>query len=121
MSRREIPWDYTRNEARGTTVAHNRPYTHIEALMQCAPGQEPDLSQSELLYLRDILQDAIEQLTDDERLVFDACTSSRRSLRNIAAELGWSKSGIAVIRDRAITKLQTALIDNPTIKDYLNR
>jgi RNA polymerase sigma factor (sigma-70 family) len=121
VTRREVLWDYARNEAVGTSVANNRPYTPIEALMQCAPGQEPDLSQSELLHLRDILQDAIETLDADERAVFDACTSSRRSLRNIATELGYSKSGIAVIRDRAANKLQLALQHNPTIKEYLNR
>ena len=94
--------------------------TAIGALMECAPGQDPQTSQEELLHLRDRLQDAIEMLTDREQWVFNAVVVERKSLRSISRDLQWSKSEIARIRDRAIAQLRILLEDDPLVKEYLD-
>lgn len=103
-------------------LAHSetRPRDEYEALMVCAPGDEPETPVSTLLPLRDILADAIERLTPRERWVFDAVTARKQSLRQIADDLAMSKTQIGRIRDDALGKLQFLLEDNPLIKEYLS-
>mgnify|MGYP001365026924 CR=1 FL=1 len=91
----------------------------FEALMVCPPGIDPDPSRDELLPLRDILQDEIENLTEREQWIFDALTSRRLSLRQCGRELGLSFSHIRRIRDNVYTKLRTALIEHEEIRSYL--
>lgn len=110
------------NETDERTVAHGmtRPQNPIEALMQCAPFQDPDTSRDELAHLRDIIQDAIDDALDDrERWVFDGLYSRRASSREVGRELSLSKSHVLNIRDRALLKLRTRLIESPEVRRYL--
>lgn len=102
-------------------LAHSetRPRDEYEALMVCAPGVEPETPVSTLLPLRDILADAIDMLTPRERWVFDAVTTRKQSLRQIADDLAMSKTQVGRIRDDTFEKLRFLLEDKPAIKEFL--
>lgn len=114
----------TRRETSVETLDQNgtlsRPFTPYEALMSAAPGEPIDYSQMELLALRDVINDAIEEvLTDLERWVFNALVVERQSLRELGRQLNRPKSTIARIRDRSAAKLALALEGHPTITHHL--
>jgi DNA-directed RNA polymerase specialized sigma subunit len=116
MSRvREIPYDFSSTQ--WATASQTRALTAMQALMECAPGDEPDASVEELAPLREIIADAMQEtLTEREAWIFDALFSRRMSLRKLAAELALSKTHIARIRDEACHKLAAALIVHPEIQ-----
>jgi len=100
--------------------AKSRAFTPYESIMSAPPGVEPAVSQMELIHLRDIINDAIdEHLTPLETWVFNALIVERKSLRSLGRQINRPKTTIARIRDGAIKKLQEALRDNPDIIDYL--
>lgn len=112
------------NKAPFRMVANSdmRPDTAIEALMQCAPGVDPDPSRDSLLPLRDILQDAIERLTPEDQWIFDALFSRRLSLRECARELGHpTHRTIQTKRDEILIRLRTILIESDEVRSYLCR
>ena len=93
--------------------------TFFAALMQCAPGEEPQTSQEELLPLRDVIEDALDVLDPRERWVFNAIIVERMSLRALGRQLQIPKTTVARIRDRAAEHLRKALEDNPEIQRRL--
>lgn len=102
-------------------MAEQRPETAIQALMECAPHDEPDLSLEELLPLRDVLADAIDLCLDGrQRWVFEALVIRGESLRSLGRELALSKTHVARLRDEAISLLRTVLEDHPLIERHLN-
>lgn len=88
--------------------------------MAAAPGEEPEVSQMELLALRDVLNDAIDEaLTEEEAWIFNASIVEKMSTRELARQLGTSKSTISRSKLRAIRKLGAHLQDVPVIREYL--
>lgn len=93
-----------------------RYYSPLEALMSTAPGRQIEVSQVELLELRDVIEDALESaLTEQEQWIFNEVFVARTSLR----KLGLPKTTVARIRDRAVEKMAAALQDHPMIRAYL--
>lgn len=96
--------------------------TPLEALMSAPPHHEPQVSQLELLVIRDLIQDAIEEcLSPLEQWVFNATVVERQSLRGLGRQINRPKTTVARIRDRAILKLRSGLSDSQAIIEYLNR
>lgn len=109
-------------EPRGPRLHQTRPESPYAALLEAAPFTEVDLSREELLPLRDVIQDAIEDvLTDRERFIFDAITSERLSLRQVSALISVSKSQVDRIYKASLLKLRDALQDHHLVKEYLTR
>lgn len=102
-------------------AAHTRPSTPMQALMEAPPHHEPEVSQVELLELRDVLADAIDQLDDRARYVFEQHVIGGVAIRQLADWLGCSKSTIWKIKKRAIRLLRKSLSDHPAIQAYLTR
>ena len=130
MAKREVPFspigsdneDEVACEPRGARIHDTRPFNVYQAMVECAPFTEPDLSREELLPLRDVIADAIDDvLNDRERFIFDLIACERRSRREAAALLSLSKSQVDRIYHRACEKLRFVLEDDPTIKEYLTR
>jgi RNA polymerase sigma factor (sigma-70 family) len=134
MAKREVPFspidpledDEERSGGsqtpRGFALHETRPLNEYQALLEAAPFEDPDLSRAELLPLRDVVADAIDDvLTERERFVFDLIATERRSRRETAAMLSLSKSQVDRIYHRACALLRDALQDDPTIKEYLTR
>jgi hypothetical protein len=96
---------------------YRRPDNPFEALMACAPGDEPDLSVQELAELREVLEDAIEQLTEEEAWAFNELVVGKTALRKMLVP----KTTAARWRDTAIQKLRTALQEHPAVVAYLTR
>jgi DNA-directed RNA polymerase sigma subunit (sigma70/sigma32) len=96
------------------------PYTPWEALM-VADGS-PQTSVMEMVALREIINDAIEELLSPlEVWVFNALFVERKSLRKLEKELSIPKTTIARIRDKATSKLRDKLSTETLIQEYLER
>lgn len=109
-------------EYQASRTIQRAPETVTEALMQAPPSETPLLAREELLPLRDVIADAMDQvLTPRERWVFERSVIERQPLRGIAADLGLCKSVIDRTKQRAARKLSDALVSEPRIEKYLRR
>jgi DNA-directed RNA polymerase specialized sigma24 family protein len=104
---------------KGKVIVNTRSGGPYKAVMECRPGEQPDWGQEELLGLRDILQDALDQLEPLEIEVFDAIVVERLSFRDLSKRMGVSKSQLHRTKDICIAKLQVMLGQNPAILTYL--
>jgi len=96
-----------------------RPATAWEALMQCAPGEEPDTAQDDLYPLREIIQDCIEFLTEREQYIFNAIVVERLSYRALSQRMNLSKSQVHRIQLANIQQLRSMLLAHESIRQYL--
>lgn len=120
--RREVPFDPTTRAPHGREVACSAAETDTQALMETRPFEDPQPSRASLLPMRDLIQDAIENvLTEREAWIFDACVVERKSIRALSVELSLAKSHIDRIKHRAVAKLRDALQHEQIIVDYLSR
>lgn len=99
--------------------AERRPENEFQALMECAPFEEPDVSRDERLELRDVIVDALDNLTDQEQWIFDSLFVRRLSLRQLATEINMPKTTVARWRDRLLQRLREKLVNEPQIVNYL--
>jgi DNA-directed RNA polymerase specialized sigma24 family protein len=94
--------------------------TEIEALMQTAPsGYEPLMPLEVTLQLKEILADAIDELTPLERWIVERLFIEGLSLRKAGAVLGIPKTSLARRRDSIRRKLMVRLLENPIVKEWL--
>lgn len=109
-------------EPRGPRIHQTRPANVFAALLEAPPFTEPDWSREELLPLREVIQDAIDDaLSDRERFIFDSIAVERLSLRQLGAITSLSKSQVDRIYKGALAKLRDALADHLLVKEYLTR
>ena len=99
--------------------AQRRPENRYDAVLRSAPGVEPEESIAEQDELREILADALEDLTEEEQWIFLMLTTVRLSLRFVGRVLGVPKTTLARRRDRIIQKLQAALLESPVIHERI--
>jgi len=104
----------------GGDASRQTPWDPIQALMECAPGDEPAVSKLELLALREAIADAIDALGERERWIVNALMVERLSLRSVARQLGMSKTFVAWLRDRAIGQLRCTLSNSPAVQAHLH-
>ena len=100
--------------------AFGRAFSPLEALITCAPAQEPEESVLEQLALREALADALDSLEEDDRWIFDMLIVVRLSLRFVGLVIGMPKTTVARQRDRIIADLRQRLLDHPVIKERLD-
>ena len=100
--------------------AFGRAFSPLEALIACAPSQEPEESVLEQLALREALADALDSLEEDDRWIFDMLIVVRLSLRFVGLVIGMPKTTVARRRDRIIADLRQRLLDHPVIKERLD-
>jgi RNA polymerase sigma factor (sigma-70 family) len=98
-----------------------RPINEFQALMECAPGDVPETHADQYLAIREVLADAIDELPEREREVFDGVFVRRETLQELGDRLGYSRMHISRIRDKATAFLRERLSDNPLILEYLGR
>lgn len=104
-----------------TFIAHSeyRPINEYDAVMRCAPFEEPEVSRDERLTMRDVIVDAIDGLDDQQRWIFDALFIRRCSLRQLGAEVQIPKTTLARRRDELCAVLREKLQNDPMIDAYL--
>ena len=88
--------------------------------MRVAPFDEPEESIEEQDELREILADALDSLTEEERWIFLMLTTVRLSLRFVGAVLDVPKTTLARRRDRIVRKLQEQLSESTLVQERLN-
>jgi hypothetical protein len=98
-----------------------RPRTFYEALL-VEPGKPIDSSVEELVELRDLLLDKMEEhLSQVETVVMLAHVVSGLSLGDVGEILGLAKSTMHQAKERALAKMKLVLKDQPEIELYLAR
>lgn len=97
----------------------SRPDTEWEALMTVPPFAHTEVSRSERLQLRDVIVDAIDELSEEQRWIFDALFVRRMSLRALAEEIQVPKTTLTRRRDTLLAVLREKLEVEPSIADYL--
>ena len=99
----------------------HRPWSPLQALMEAAPHEDPETSRLELLLLRDVLADALDDLSPRDRRLVEARVIERKPLRKLERELGWKKSHMQRREKQLLELLATRLERHPAIKQYLRR
>lgn len=97
----------------------DRPDTPWQALMECKPGDEPELSKVELLPLREIIAEALAGLTPREQWVFERWAIERMSFAEIGRMTNLSKSMAHKIYHQSRRKLMTALQHEPLVQSHI--
>jgi len=128
--RRELPRDFIYSDAPGEEhvdsegymlLGHSSttPENPFEALMSCAPNEEPGRDIESMLPLRDVLNDALTQLDEQEQWIFDALIVRRLSVRQLAEEINMPKSTVHRWKERACRRVMEILEENPIVKEHL--
>ena len=99
----------TRHQPPETEHGFDLPENQYDALMRTPPGSTPTVDVHTMAWRKERLNDAIDQLPEPDRAIFDAYYIERRSLRQISAELGIPKTTVARERDRIRADLERAL------------
>jgi len=115
--RREPLYDPLLSAGRYQRSAFGRAVSPLEALVVCEPGNEPEESVLEQLSLRDAVADALDELNEDDRWLFDMLLVVHLSLRFIGLVIGMPKTTVARQRDRIIADLQQRLLTNPVVRE----
>ena len=115
--RREPLYDPLLSAGRYQRSAFGRAVSPLEALVVCEPGNEPEESVLEQLSLRDAVADALDELDEDDRWLFDMLLVVRLSLRFVGLVIGMPKTTVARQRDRIIADLQQRLLTNPVVRE----
>jgi DNA-directed RNA polymerase specialized sigma24 family protein len=129
VSRREFATDFTHVSPDGESnyswtaepQTTKRAFTPMQALMQAAPGEAIEPSQMEMLALRDLLADAIDNLPVRHKWVLEQNLIHRIPVRTLGAWMGLGKSYVWVLKQEALAMLRTALENEPSIVAYLGR
>jgi len=129
-SRRETPWPigFHRPDSHHSNdlppdpkglLLHRRPATALQAIMETAPGDQPQRSLEEDAPLADLLADVIEEMPERLKWVFQARNNRGMSFGQIAKELGLSKTHAFHLYGQATDWLQARLADEPLVTERL--
>jgi len=102
-----------------------RPSTKLQALMETAPHQDPEISYQEIHEEREELTQAVENvwamLTDTERWIYHMLVDVGLSMRFVALALGTPKTTFARRRDELAQKIKTELLRYPAVIAHLTK
>ena len=118
--RKESPYNPLLPDGSGRrrhTSAFHRAFSPIEALMSCPPAEDPEESVLEQIALREALADALDNLEEDDRWIFDMLIVVRLSLRFVGRVVGLPKTTLARRRDTIVAGLQEQLLENPVVRE----
>ena len=99
-----------------------RPTSEIESLMQLAPHREAILPSIESTQaVKEIVGKIIDDLSDEDRWIFNALVVERLSLRGAGRILGIPQTSLARRRDKIRRELMAKLIKCKPIQEWLER
>jgi DNA-directed RNA polymerase specialized sigma24 family protein len=99
-----------------------RPSTELQSLMELAPFQEARIPSLEsTAHLKELTGQAIDDLSPEDRWIFNALIVERLSLRGAGRILGIPKTSLARRRDRIRRELMTKLIASELVQEWLKR
>lgn len=102
------------------TTFTRRPETALQALLETAPGEEPETSIEELIPIREAVAAAIERLPPRLRFVIEAIHMERLSYQQLANRMGISKTHAFRLTKDAEECLRQMLNSNQLIRERLN-
>lgn len=118
--KREVLSPYDNSEGTVPELQHRaRAFSPYEALMSTRPHEEPEKSQLELLALRDLLADVLDDLDWRDKRLIEAKVIEQRSYRSLEEELGFKKSHLQRRYRELTAELAERLKDHPLIKNHL--
>lgn len=102
--------------------------TEIETMMQLPPYFPIPDSIEQTMALRNVIEDAIQELPETQRWAFNGYYIERMSLANLGRDAvnefgrpkGYCKTHVARLRDQASSKLAAKLADHPLVAPRLN-
>lgn len=92
--------------------SRRQPSSDYEALMMTAPGEEPIPSADEIMELRELVAESVQQLPDKYRQTIGLLMYEGLSLREAGQRLGYSDVHIMRLRNTAYDKLRATLTMN---------
>ena len=117
---REFPTAPNQLKATGPTTRSQRPDTEWVAMMEATPLADIPFSIEQLQPLKELLAAAVDRLPDEERQVVELIVLGQMSIRQAARTLRKSKSHVWRVRNRALTRLRTELIEHELVREYLH-
>lgn len=114
-----IPWEGRLRPDQ--TMRVDVPMTRAQALMESAPGEEPEVSHEDLADLRELLVDALDKLSPRDQYLVNAFVIRGLSVRRVASELGLAKSHVHRMKRRVMQALRNSLGDHPLVQEFLQR
>lgn len=136
MAKREVPtntndWNKSRpanpldaqSWPEGTlreTTFTRKPETALQALLECAPGEEPEASIEELLPIREAVANAIERLPKRLQYVIEAIHMERLSYQQLGDRMAISKTHAYRLTKEAENLLRQILSTNQLVRERLN-
>lgn len=103
------------------SYVRNAPDSTVESLIGLRPHQEPPTSRQDLGELSDVLADALDQLTEVERQVFEVTAFSDAPMAEWADDLGLSLREFRSAKQTAQRKLRELLADDPAVVPHIER
>lgn len=97
-----------------------RPETAIQALLEAAPGEEPDLSLEEIQPIREAVANAIDRLPARLKFVINSIHAERLSYQQLADRMSISKTHAFRLSRDAENILRSILSSNQMIRERLN-
>lgn len=97
-----------------------RPETEIQALLEAAPGETPEVSVEEITPIREAVASAVERLEPRLKFVIEAIHNERLSYQQLADRMSISKTHAFRLAREAENRLRRMLSSNQLIRERLN-
>ena len=120
--KKEFPTEEWVFASNNKVLYKQRPMTDTQALMELAPFQEswtPSLEAT--AHLKELIGQAIDDLSPEDRWIFNALIVERLSLRGAGRILGIPKTSLARRRDKIRRELMARLIESERVQEWLKR
>lgn len=117
--RSEAAFDTPHLEWLGRHSARHVPLDVFEALLVAAPHEEPADSLEERHGLREVVADAVDRLSEEDRWMIEMLCIAKLSLRFVGRILGVPKTSLARKRDRVLATLRADLVGDPLVREHL--
>jgi DNA-directed RNA polymerase specialized sigma24 family protein len=120
--KKEFPTEEWVFASNNKVLYKQRPMTDTQALMELAPFQDswtPSLEAT--AHLKELIGQAIDDLSPEDRWIFNALIVERLSLRAAGRILGIPKTSLARRRDKIRRELMTGLIESELVQEWLKR
>jgi RNA polymerase sigma factor (sigma-70 family) len=121
--RREFPAPHTADPQYPSVYLPDNPIgqpaTALEALMQAAPGDSPELSLEERRATIEAVAECVDSLPPFERFLIEAYFHEGLSYRELAARLGRSRMDVYRKVNEAVDLLRRRLLDSDDVNAYL--
>lgn len=116
MASMEIPVEF---QDWSTVHGLQRPWSPLQALMECRPAVDPVDSVVGLQPLREAVAACVDRLNPEDRFMLEATHVERITVRALAARMGLHKSHTYRLVKRAELRLRDECLLEPVVLKYL--